>query len=635
MKRLAIVALGGVVIAAAVVQVIQANRRDPVRPMTAAINDSFPTVRSPTAWPFTWSSIWNMPIGNEAKLVATPVKDPGSIGIEENIVILQPTAPTISIIGNTSTDPPSANLCSSVIVPKRELFVAPVPFLFSTVDNGLAGPKNAAVFLAKDGRTVLQAGPFARCPDGTATAAKVAPIDDIVSGSGERGSRGMAETSALGGTLRVDDLRPGSQIRHALQIELGGRFLRSPAKGATSRWPAAAVDPTIAGQFTGTNAALEVGSLVTLPASFRVDKLKSEPARIVAQAMKDYGAYVVDGDPAAEVAFSTEWGPAGRTADRFKADYGFAFASNSPKCVADCDWRQDLRSVLLGLAVVADNGPTTVGGRGARRVPCAPAFADGSGGAPPGCELHGLVRGTRTIRVMPIGDSLTEGGGVGGHVSYRADLYKRLVEEGYPVDFVGSQNDAAPGVPDPNNEGHGGFTIGPDTNRFCTRETDGTASCNEMTFNISDHVDDWLTAAKPDVVLLLIGVNDNFTDPVAPGASGIVRTQSPADAPAKLAALVTKIRSKVPGSVVIVASLIPTPLDVVWPAVPQLRSSAESLAALSDGRVRFADIASVVLDPQDYVEGDQIHLSASGAAKVAEGWLVPLRSVLDELENSK
>lgn len=635
MRRSAVMALGGVVVIAAFVQVIQANRRDPVRPLNAAISDSFPTLRSPTAWPFTWSSIWNMPIGKDAKLVASPVKDPASIGIEENIVILQPTAPSISVIANTSTTPPSANLCSTVNSTKRELFVAPVPLSFSTTGKALFETGNAAVVLTKDGRTVRQAGPFAFCAGGTATAVSVAPVDDILSGSGARGSRGMAQTSALGGTLRVDDLRPGSVIRHALQIGLDGRFLSAPAKGSISRWPAAAVDPKIAGKLTGANSALRIGSLVTLPETFRVDKLKSEPARIIAQAMKDYGAYVVDDDPTADVAFSTEWGPAGRTAERFKADYGFPFASDSPKCAADCDWRQDLRSVLLGLAVVDDNGPTTVGGRGARRVPCAPAFADGSGGAPSSCERQGLVRRTRTLRVMPIGDSLTEGGGVGGHVSYRADLYERLVEEGYSVDFVGSQKDPAPGVPDRDNEGHGGFTIGPDTNKFCARGFDGTTTCNEETSNISDNVDGWLAAAKPDVVLLLIGVNDNFAEQVAPGASGIVRSQLPADAPAKLTDLVSKIRSKAPGSVVIVASLIPTPLDAVWPAVPQLRNTAESLASRSDGHVRFADLASVVLDPQDYVDGDQIHLSATGAAKVAEVWLIPLRSVLDDLENSK
>ena len=633
MRRSAVVALGGIVLAAAVVQIVQSNRRDPVRPLTVAINDSFPTVRSPTAWPFTWSSIWNMPIGNGAKLIAAPVKNPASIGIAENIVVLQPTAPSISVYENTKSTPSNASLCDSVS--KRELFVAPVPFSFSTSDEALSEPRNAAVFLAKDGRTVLQAGPFARCADGMATAVNVTPLDDLLSGSGERGSRGMAQTSALGGTLRVDDLKPGGLIRHALQIDLNGRFLKALATGATSRWPAAVTDQTAVEQFTGTNSALVVGSLVTLPGSFRVDKLKSEPARIIAQAMKDYGAYVVDADSASDVAFSTEWGPAGRTAEQFKSDYGFDFASDAKKCAVDCDWRRDLRSVLLQLAVVDNNGPTTVGGPGARRVPCAPAFADGSGGAPSRCEREGLVRGTRTIRVMPVGDSLTEGGGVGGHVSYRADLYRRLVEEGYAVDFVGSQKDAVPGVPEPDNEGHGGYTIGPDTNRFCTRDLDGAASCNETTFNISDHVDDWLAAAKPDVVLLLIGVNDNFTEPVAPGASGIVRTQSPADAPTKLAALVSKIRAKVPGSVVIVASLIPTPLDAVWPAVPQLRSTAESLATLSDGRIRFADLGSVVLDAKDYVEGDQIHLAASGAAKVAEGWLVPLRSVLDQLESAK
>lgn len=647
MRRPVVIAIAAVLSVAAVVQVVQANRRDPVRPITAAIRDSFPTVRSPTAWPFTWSSIWNMPIGSDAKLVPAPLDKVNSFGADENVLILQPTAPTISVHDNAGGSATGATPCAATTGAQRGLFTAPVPFTFTTTDAGAADaitalapakrPNGAVAILSKNARTLLQAQPFVRCSTGQATAQHVFPIDDLVSGSGQRGAHRATQMSSLGGTLRVNDLRPGSTIRHALQIEVDPARLVAPAPGAVPpyRWPALPSTAPTDVTPTGTNAALKLGALLALPPSYRIDTLKSEPGRIIARALQEYGSYLIDYSRGTDVALTTEWGPAGRTSEDFLQDYGTSFAATSDACTKNCDWRDDIVAILGALTVVDDNGPTSVGGRGRRRVPCAPAFADGSGGAPSSCEREGLIAPTRTVRVMPLGDSLTEGGGIGGHVSYRAALFNRLKDEGYRVDFVGTQKDPVPGVADPDNEGHGGFTIGPDTDRYCTRSQDGTYSCQDSTFNVYDHVEGWLTDVKPDVVLLLVGVNDNFVDVVQPGTDGIVRTQAPSDAPEKLAALVGKIRRASPQATVIVASLVPTERDAVWPAVPRLRSTAISLAALSDGHIRFADLASVVLDPQDYAPDDQIHLSASGAAKVAEAWLVPLRSVLDDFETTK
>ncbi|MDB5446835.1 MAG: hypothetical protein JWQ97_2152 [Phenylobacterium sp.] len=92
-------------------------------------------------------------------------------------------------------------------------------------------------------------------------------------------------------------------------------------------------------------------------------------------------------------------------------------------------------------------------------------------------------------KIMPLGDSITYGIGsttVGG---YRGPLWDLLRADGLTVNFVGSNPFAS--IDDPDNEGHGGWTI-----------TD-----------IDGQVGTWIPAAQPDVVLLIIGTNDTSRTP--------------------------------------------------------------------------------------------------------------------------
>lgn len=89
-----------------------------------------------------------------------------------------------------------------------------------------------------------------------------------------------------------------------------------------------------------------------------------------------------------------------------------------------------------------------------------------------------------TVRIMPLGDSITWGVGAPGHDSYRTDLYRRLTNAGLKVDFVGSKRSGT--GPDRDNEGHPGWTI----------------------TQISANIGRWLDAYRPDVILLHIGTND-------------------------------------------------------------------------------------------------------------------------------
>ncbi|WP_327300392.1 SGNH/GDSL hydrolase family protein [Streptomyces goshikiensis] len=123
---------------------------------------------------------------------------------------------------------------------------------------------------------------------------------------------------------------------------------------------------------------------------------------------------------------------------------------------------------------------------------------------------------------MPLGDSITAGGGSSTGGGYRLPLWERLSEHPeQPIDFVGSAR--AGSFADPDHEGHSGYVI------------DGLRA----------HIDDWVAAAQPDIVLLHAGIND----------VDFGRRQG---APERLIELADRIAADRPNSVVYVLGLIPT-----------------------------------------------------------------------------
>jgi lysophospholipase L1-like esterase len=93
------------------------------------------------------------------------------------------------------------------------------------------------------------------------------------------------------------------------------------------------------------------------------------------------------------------------------------------------------------------------------------------------------------LRIMPLGDSITKGTGSSFNNGYRKPLYQKLTNNGYVVDFVGTQTNGD--FADPNHEGHGSY-----------HAKDPTSN------DIYDNIYNWLVANPPDIVLLHIGTND-------------------------------------------------------------------------------------------------------------------------------
>jgi lysophospholipase L1-like esterase len=148
--------------------------------------------------------------------------------------------------------------------------------------------------------------------------------------------------------------------------------------------------------------------------------------------------------------------------------------------------------------------------------------AGGAGMAAGQASAQPQARGP-VVRVMPLGDSITWGVGSATTSSYRKPLGDLASGQSrYTVRFVGSQ--ASGSLPDPANEGHSGYIID----------------------QIRAGIDGWLDFAKPDVVLLHLGIND------------LDRGIDVANAPARFKALTDRIFADKPGVTVLALGLIPT-----------------------------------------------------------------------------
>jgi lysophospholipase L1-like esterase len=112
------------------------------------------------------------------------------------------------------------------------------------------------------------------------------------------------------------------------------------------------------------------------------------------------------------------------------------------------------------------------------------------------------------IKIMPLGDSITQGTSSGEpdlarQVSYRKFLFDSLNAAGYDFDFVGSRNNGSDifgNVDYADHEGHPGWS---DFEIVNGRASDPAAG----------QLDLWLTDHQPDIVLLHIGTNDLDSGP--------------------------------------------------------------------------------------------------------------------------
>jgi hypothetical protein len=329
-----------------------------------------PTGRDPWLWPFASSSIWNHPIGRQARY--HPAHLP-----KANVVV-----PDLDLLFAIAQDSPKRPLYDPGSWLKRCHGNTTYENLLIQIPDGLVvadavnepgryeTPNNAAALMQPDGRTIIQLEPMARCePQGPVYGYRWPKENVDLYGDGIAGSHLGSGLSALGGAIRKGELLSRQPIRHALKLEFWGNYLYYDAKSATPgyRWPADRADGQAPSIYQGSDPEMVMGSLLAMPPSVTAEslRLKTRAGYKIYEALRDFGGYVVDSTGWDAHAIAIE---AGVEEELRQANgYGLSGSSSSPT-----DFYSDFNNIVQALAVVSDNLPTQVGGKGAPRTALAP-----------------------------------------------------------------------------------------------------------------------------------------------------------------------------------------------------------------------------------------------------------------------
>ena len=200
-----------------------------------------------------------------------------------------------------------------------------------------------------------------------------------------------------------------------------------------------------------------------------------------------------------------------------------------------------------------------------------------------------VVSPKTSLKIMPLGDSITYGEGIPSYGGYRNLLGALLESDGYIIDFVGSQKSAEDVLPDADNEGHSGWTI----------------------LDIKRGIDSegWLETYQPDIILLHIGSNDLIGTNDSPYGNS-------AYAPNDLATLLDDILIRLPEAHIIVAQIIPTR----WGSDSNHQNYNDALlkvVASKGPRVSVVDMQNI-LSKSDFTT--LYHPSPKGYDKMAHIW---------------
>ncbi|MGW5714966.1 ricin-type beta-trefoil lectin domain protein [Amycolatopsis sp. NPDC003865] len=208
-------------------------------------------------------------------------------------------------------------------------------------------------------------------------------------------------------------------------------------------------------------------------------------------------------------------------------------------------------------------------------LPGTPAAADSNGG----------------VRVMPLGDSITEGTQVPG--GYRIGLWQRLSAGGYRVDFTGSQYNGPASLGDHDHEGHPGWRID----------------------QIDANVVTWLRNTGSHTVLLHIGTND------------ILQNYDVGRAPARLSGLIDHITATAPDAEVFVATIIPLANSGQESAARTFNSAIPGIVQGNQNAGKHVHLVDMhaALTTGDLIDG--VHPTATGYDKMAATWFGALQSV--------
>jgi hypothetical protein len=330
----------------------------------SGIQSQAPKSRDKWLWPFSSTSIWNMPIGANAKYVPANLQKAGFFGADlEYFYKLKSTDPLRPVLspGNFGPGRCTGKQSMGISLPVPDNLIVP-----DATSQPYSTPNNAAAFLMPDGKTIEQLEPLARCTPGGNIHGWRNPWGGVdIYGDGIKGTHFGSGLSAIGGSIRRGELTSDEPIRHAIKILVWGKKYLHYSKSVPGyRWPADRTDRYAADEYKGTNSKLVQGSLLAIPPHVKMTSLglKTIPAQKIFKALQNYGAYIVDDAYWDAHYLAVEQG----VPEEFRQHYGYDFEGKSGV------FYEDMMKLFSALHVVDNNRPDNIGGGGRLRAPLAP-----------------------------------------------------------------------------------------------------------------------------------------------------------------------------------------------------------------------------------------------------------------------
>jgi lysophospholipase L1-like esterase len=226
------------------------------------------------------------------------------------------------------------------------------------------------------------------------------------------------------------------------------------------------------------------------------------------------------------------------------------------------------------------------------------AGAGGGSAGASGAAAFQPCPATGPCKIMPFGDSITQGYNVAG--GYRAPLFHLALAADRDITFVGSANDfsvpTVDGMTFPkNHEGHGGYTI-------------------EGNNGIAQFVSTSIPSYKPNIITLMIGTND------------INGNNNLADAPNRLGKLLDAIFMRDANILVVLAQIVPTRTDGTNNAVKTYNAAMPNLVStrVSKGQhILLVDMYTAFTKDANYKQSlfaDNLHPNQAGYNAMADVW---------------
>jgi hypothetical protein len=329
--------------------------------------------RNPWLWPFSQTSIWNMPNGSDAIYMDANLESAGHVGVDiQHVLELDSQDPEREVLGSEVW---GQGRCDGTTYLGFKLRI-PDNWIVPDAGSSPYGltPNSNFAFKMPDSDIVFEGSQISRCSESGSVHLplwmqyennrKYQSIKGDGLGGGGQGASGM---SALGGTIRLGELINEDFIRHAIKINPWAEkycYYHDTLPGFT--WPAISADSYAESHYLGLNPHVLMGSLFAIPPQIAVESLELEtiPAKKLFFAMQNYGMYFTE-----DAAWDTWDIIVERNVEiEFENKYGYSMTSEI--------WKNDLNKLMKLLAVVTNNTSNNIGGGGNPLQPYAPNFQD-------------------------------------------------------------------------------------------------------------------------------------------------------------------------------------------------------------------------------------------------------------------